>query len=124
MIKTILMALSLAGQSAPAPLTVTPAQFAQALQGVVGQRYEGGVTIARIFAEDRTLVIVLDGPPGWRTAMNAAQVSALFTGSFCEDAEFNYFVDGNTMRVDTTVAGAEFRPGPIIRGCATSEGTQ
>lgn len=118
MIQTLLLALLLAAQDAPAPATPTPAQFAQALQGVVGQRYEGGVTIARIFAEGRTLVIVLDGPPGWRTAMNAEQVSALFTGSFCEDSEFNYFVDGNTMRVDTTVAGAEYRAGPVIRACS------
>ena len=117
MIRTLLLALLLAAQEAPAPVTLTPAQFAQALQGVVGQRYEGGVTIARIFAEDRTLVIVLDGPTGWRTAMNAAQVSDLFTGSFCEDSEFNYFVNGNTMRVDTTEGGGGHRPGPIIRGC-------
>lgn len=121
MIKTMLMALSLAAQSAPGPaperIALSPAQFAQALQRVVGQRYEGGVTIARIFAEDRNLVIVLDGPAGWRDAMSAAQVSALFAGSFCEDAEFDYFVDGNTMRVDTTEAGAAGRAGPIIRRC-------
>lgn len=117
MIQTLLIALLLAAQGAPAPATLTPAQFAQAMQSVVGQRYEGGVTIARIFAEDRTLVIVLDGPAGWRTALNAAQVSELFTTSFCEDAEFNYFVDGNTMRVDTTEGGGAYRPGPIIRGC-------
>ena len=63
MIRMLLMALLLAGQSAPAPVTLTPAQFAEALQTIVGQRYADGVTIARIFAEDRTLVIVLDGPP-------------------------------------------------------------
>ena len=121
MIRTLPIALLLAAQPAPgpapAPVALTPAQFAQALQGVVGQRYEGGVTIARIFAEGRTLVIVLDGPAGWRTAMNAAQVSELFTGSFCEDSEFNYFVDGNTMRIDTTESGGANRPGPIIRSC-------
>jgi hypothetical protein len=117
MINTMLVALSLAIQSAPAPVVLSPAQLAQALQGVVGQRYQGGVTIARIFAEDRNLVIVLDGPPGWRDAMSAAEVSQLFTGSFCEDAELDYFVDGNTMRVDTTEAGAAGRAGPIIRRC-------
>jgi hypothetical protein len=124
MIQTLLMALLLATQSAPAPVTLTPAQFAEALQGVVGQRFEGGVTIARVFAEGRTLVIVLDGPAGWRDAMDAGQVSALFTGSFCEDADFDYFVDGNTLRVDTMVAGAAGRPGPIIRACGPAQGTQ
>lgn len=117
MIWTMLAALSLAAQNAPAPVAPSPAQFAEALQGIVGQRYEGGVTIARIFAEDRNLVIVLDGPVGWRDAMSAAEVSRLFAGSFCEDAELEYFVDGNTMRVDTTEAGVAARAGPIIRRC-------
>jgi hypothetical protein len=124
MIGTLLMALLLAAQPAREPITLTPAQFAAALQGMVGQRFEGGVTIARVFAEDRTLVIVLDGPAHWRDAMTAEQVSALFTGSFCEDSDFDYFVEGNAMRVDTTVAGTAGRPGPLIRTCAPAPGTQ
>ena len=73
MIETLLLALALAGQAAPAapaapePVAVTPAQFAQAIQGVVGQTYEGGVSISHIYAEGQIVVIVLDGPAGWRT---------------------------------------------------------
>jgi hypothetical protein len=124
MIETLLLALALAGQAAPAapaapePVAVTPAQFAQAIQGVVGQTYEGGVTITRIFAEGQTVVIVLDGPPGWRTAGgSAAQISDIFMGSFCEDRDFEYFVHGNAMRVDTSEAGAALRAGPLIHAC-------
>lgn len=120
MIKTMLMALLLATQGAPAPepVTLSPTQFAEALQTIVGQRYEGGVTITRIFAEDRTLIIVLDGPAGWREAMTAEQVSEIFSSSFCEDSDFNYFVNDNTMRVDTTEGGDASRAGPIVRECA------
>jgi len=112
-----ILALALAAQAAPEPVAVTPAQFAQAIQGVVGQTYEGGVSIARIYAEDQTVVIVLDGPAGWRTSASAGEVSGLFVGSFCENRDFEYFVHGNQMRVDTTEHGAATRTGPVIRAC-------
>jgi hypothetical protein len=116
MIGTLVLALALAAQASPEPVAITPAQFALAIQGVVGQTYEGGVTITRIYAEDPIVVVVLDGPAGWRTA-SAAQISNIFLDSFCEGRDFEYFVRGNAMRVDTTEAGAAGRPGPVIRAC-------
>jgi len=116
MIDTLVLALALA-QAAPEPVAVTPAQFAQAIQGVVGQTYEGGVTISSIYADGPIVVIVLDGPAAWRATLPPAQVSDLFLGSFCEGRDFEYFVNGNQMRIDTTEAGAALRSGPIIRAC-------
>lgn len=119
------LAMAFASQAAPEPVAVTPAQFAQAIQGVVGQTYEGGVTIARIYAEDQTVVIVLDGPAGWRSTASAGDVSNLFIGSFCENRDFEYFVHGNLMRVDTSEGRAALRPGPVIRACpAPAPGAQ
>jgi hypothetical protein len=115
MMETLVLALALA-QPAPEPVVITPAQFALAIQGLVGQSYEGGVTLSRIYAEDRTVVLVFDGPAGWR-ASSASRVPALFIGTFCEDRDFEYFVNGNTMRTDTTEGGAAIRPGPVIRTC-------
>lgn len=117
MIHASILALALVAQAAPEPVAVTPAQFAQAIQGVVGQTYEGGVTISRIYADGPIVVIVLDGPAGWRSTSSAGQVSDLFVGSFCEGRDFEYFVNGNQMRVDTTEGGASIRSGPIIRAC-------
>ena len=121
MIDTLLLALALAGQAAPAapePVAVTPAPFAQAIQGVVGQTYDGGVTIARIYAEGQVVVIVLDGPAGWRNAGgSAAQITDIFMGGFCEGRDFEYFVNGNAMRIDTTEGGGTLRAGPLIRAC-------
>jgi hypothetical protein len=117
MFETLVLALALAAQAAPEPVAITPAQFALAIQGVVGQTFEGGGTITRIYAEGQIVVIVLDGPAGWRTPASAAQASNLFIGSFCEGRDFEYFVHGNAMRVDTTEAGAATRPGPVVRAC-------
>jgi len=121
MIRILLLALALAAQaapSAPQPVALTPAQFAQAIQGVVGQTYEGGVTIARIYAEGQVVVIVLDGPVGWRNAGgSAAQITDIFMGGFCEGRDFEYFVHDNAMRIDTTEGGAALRAGPLIRAC-------
>jgi hypothetical protein len=117
MIDTLILALALAAQAAPEPVTVTPAQFALAIQGLVGQTFEGGGTISRIYAEDQIVVIVFDGPAGWRTPAAAGQSSDLFITSFCEGRDFEYFVHGNAMRIDTTEAGAAGRAGPVIRAC-------
>ena len=116
MIDTLLVALALAAQ-APEPMSVTPAQFALAIQGLVGQAFEGGGTISRIYADGQIVVIVFDGPAGWRTPASAAQTSDLFIASFCEGRDFEYFVHGNAMRVDTSEAGAATRAGPVISAC-------
>jgi hypothetical protein len=117
MIDTLAMALALAAQAGPEPVSITPAQFAQAIQGVIGQTFEGGGTVTRIYADGQIVVIVLDGPAGWRTPASAGQASDLFITSFCEGRDFEYFVRGNAMRIDTTEAGAAGRPGPVVRAC-------
>ena len=117
MIHTMLLALALAAQGGPEPVALTPAQFAQAIQGVVGQTYEGGVRIARIYSEGQAVVIVLDGPPGWRNVGSAEQITNIFMGGFCDGRDFEYFVHGNEMRVDTSEGGTALRAGPPIRAC-------
>ena len=116
MIGSLLLALALA-QAAPEPLALTPAQFAQALQGTIGQTYEGGGTISSIYADGPIVVVVFDGPAGWRATRSAQQTSDLYITGFCEGRDFEYFVNGNQMRVDTTEAGGSLRSGPIVRAC-------
>ena len=127
MIRMLLMALLLAEPKRARAGNAHPRSVRRRrCRTIVGQRYADGVTIARIFAEDRTLVIVLDGPPGWRDAMTADQVSSIFVGeASARKPDFDYFVDGNTMRIDTTV-GRRRRPapGPLVRACSRRAGTQ
>lgn len=126
MIKAMLMALLLAVQSPPAgeAFDLSPAEAAERLQPMVGREYEGGLTVTRIFAEGRTLVFVFDGPRGWRAELSPQEVSDIFTASFCEDQDFDYFVNGNMMRIDTTEGGRDGRTGPLVQHCGAPAPTQ
>lgn len=124
MINPVWAMLLILADPAPQPVTMSAAQFAEAIQGVVGQTYEGGVRIARIHAEDQTLVVTLDGPAGWRQRLSGDNVSRLFIDSFCQDRDFEYFVNGNLMRVDTTEGGSASRPGIVLRACPAAPPAQ
>src|SRR6185369_5079362 len=102
MIPLLILALSFSAQSAPEPITVPPAVFAQAIQTMVGQTYEGGAAISRISAEGPILVVTFDGPAGWRARVSPARIADIFLAGFCEGRDFEYFVNGNLMRVDTS----------------------
>jgi len=116
MLTNFLLALLLA-QQAPAAPGITASQFSGALQGMIGQSFEGGVRIAGIHAEGNILVIVFDGPHNWRATPVSAHFSDIFLSGFCQDRDFEYFVGGNLMRVDTVDGGAGLQQGPIIRSC-------
>src|SRR3954466_8749050 len=100
----MVLALALAAQ-APEPVAVTPAQFAQAIQGIVGQGYDSGTTISRVYAEVQIVVILFDGPAGWRQPGAVAHASDLFVGRFCEGRDFEYFVNGIWRRIGASEAG-------------------
>ena len=117
MINAMLLALLAAAPPAPPSSSLTPQSLSGALQTMVGQTYEGGVRLAGVRAEGDTLVLVLDGPRGWRRTLSSQQTSDLFLDSFCQDRDFEYFVHGNLMRVDTIEGGADTRPGPVISAC-------
>lgn len=119
MSNALLLALLATAAAPPAqpPSSLTPQSLSGALQTMVGQTYEGGVRLAGVRAEGDTLVLVLDGPRGWRRALSPLQTSDVFLDSFCQDRDFEYFVHGNLMRVDTIEGGADSRPGPVINAC-------
>ena len=122
MIQAMLMALLLAAQApAQPPITLSPAALAEGMQQLVGSRYEGGITITQIYTEGRTLVVVVDGPAALHE-MSAERASGFVLNGFCRGSPVEYFVDGNAMRVDTTVAGRAKRMGPTVTRCPDSEG--
>jgi hypothetical protein len=120
MFKTMMLALLLAFQAAPAAaqeVDLNAAQFAGALQGMVGQTFEGGLFIAAIGSEDNILVVTLDGPSGWRGALPSGDASPLFMTGFCEDRSFNFFSGGKSLRVDTLEDGRDRQIGPVVTHC-------
>jgi hypothetical protein len=120
MFRTMMLALSLAFQAVPAAaqeVDLNAAQFAGALQGMVGQQFEGGLFIAAISSEDNILVVTLDGPGGWRGDLPSGDASPLFMTGFCEDSSFNFFSGGKALRVDTLENGGDRRLGPVVTHC-------
>jgi hypothetical protein len=120
MLINMFLALALSQQAPPAAPGITAGQFSGALQGMIGQSFEGGVRIAGIHAEGNILVIVFDGPHNWRATPASAHFSDIFLGGFCQDRDFEYFVGGNLMRVDTVDGGVGLQQGPLIHACPAS----
>lgn len=110
------LALALAGPANAQALDA--AAYAEALQPIVGQVYEGGVRISAIHAEQNILVVVVDGPDGWREGLSERQVSALFMDGFCEDEPPDFFSSGLAIRVDSLDGGQDLRRGPPQLGCS------
>jgi hypothetical protein len=119
MIEAMLAALLTMAQPGGAGSGITPQILAGALQSLVGQHMDHGTTVTRVAAEGQTVVMDFDGPVGWRAGMSPAQISALFLHNFCADRDFDYFVRGQSVRVDSTEGGAAPRTGPLITQCPT-----
>lgn len=126
MLKPVLFALALvavpalpaAAQTAPAPAAQakpTAADFAKNMQGAIGQTFEGGIILKNITAEANTLVLLVDGPAGWRTALSPAEISTALVGGFCGTAP-QFFTTGVTMRVDSLDSG-KLAKGPLVTSC-------
>jgi len=126
MLKPVLFALALvavpalpaAAQTAPAPAAQakpTAADFAKNMQGAIGQTFEGGIILKNITAEANTLVLLVDGPAGWRTTLTPAEISTALVGGFCGTAP-QFFTTGVTMRVDSLDSG-KLAKGPLVTTC-------
>ncbi|MEP9361089.1 hypothetical protein [Sphingomonas sp. KR3-1] len=111
-------ALPVAAQTAPAPAAQakpTAAEFAKNMQGAVGQTFEGGIILKDITSEANTLVLLVDGPAGWRTGLTPVDISNALVGGFCTTAP-QFFTTGVTMRVDS-LDGGKLVKGPVTAKC-------
>lgn len=104
-------------QNSPPAATapVTAAQLASALQNMVGQEFEGGITLHAVASEGNTLVITANGPDGWREGSTRAMLSDALVGGFCSSMP-DYFEFGRTMRVDTIDRKVKWK-GPLVKAC-------
>lgn len=103
----------------PAPrqqVQVTAAFLAERTQDMVGQEFEGGITIHAIAAEGDILVFTLNGPAGWRAGFTADTISALLINGFCESAP-QFFELGVPLRVDSLDGGQGLLKGPLVDRC-------
>lgn len=124
MLKLIAIALALTTVALPAAAQTasgtqakpTAADIAKNMQGAVGQKFEGGITLAAITSEGNTLVLRVDGPSGWRSALSPAEISSALVGGFCSSAP-QFFANGVTMRVDSVDGGQKLIKGPLVTAC-------
>lgn len=91
-------------------------EYAQGLQSLVGSKYEAGLVIQAVTAEQNTLVILIDGPKDFRLGSTAASLSDALLVGLCGSAP-TFFDTGITLRVDTTEAHATLLKGPIVAKC-------
>lgn len=93
----------------------TAADFAKNMQSVIGQTFEGGITVKSVTAEANTLVFVIGGPSGWRAELTEQTISDAMIGGFCKTSP-DFFATGVTMRVDSLDDGG-ILAGPLANAC-------
>ena len=83
----------------------TAADYAARTQYLVGQSY-GPMHVRSVAAENNSVVITVDGPPGWRQNMPSYAMTAHFIDGFCHDGKAaGYFAEGRSLRFDTVEEG-------------------
>ena len=83
----------------------TAADYASRVQYLVGQGY-GPMHVSSVTAESNSVVITVDGPPGWRQGMPSYAMTAHFIDGFCQDGKAaGYFAEGRSLRFDTVEEG-------------------
>jgi hypothetical protein len=86
---------------------------------LLGRDLGDGTVLTAARAEGQMLVLVMDGPPGWRARLYPDGVDQGFLGGFCQGGRSSFF-DGRTLRVDTTEAGANPMRGQVLTACPAS----
>ena len=111
----MLLAAAPAGAQAPAGRVPTIGQYVGILRPMIGSDFGGGVRLAGVEVEGRIIVIVIDGPAGWRPAPEVA--TSLFLDGFCRSEPRGYFAAGYALRVDTLDAGRDLSRGTTVTAC-------
>lgn len=92
--------------------------FVQMLRPMVGRDLGEGARVTSVRAEGQTLVLVFDGPRGWREGLDQAAIAWGFLEQSCSQARGFALFDGTrSLRIDTTEGGSNLIPGQLIRRC-------
>lgn len=79
----------------------------------------GPATLAGARAEGSELVILIDGPSGWRRSLTAERLNAAFFPAYCSNPDARVYFDGTrTVRFDTTEDGGAAQRGVAVASCA------
>lgn len=82
---------------------------------MIGQKFEGGIVIHAIAAEDNALVVTVDATEGWSGMRD--QATDLLLGGLCTAPTAAVFFQSAVLRVDTLDRGADLRQGVPVNHC-------
>jgi hypothetical protein len=109
--------LVLSGCEQPDPGPRDASYVARRLQFMVGHR-QGPVTVTSVEADANVLVVLLEGPRGFRLGNPSFRITAGFLHGFCQVPEAEgYFRDQRRLRVDTREAGGRRIQGSPVSRC-------
>lgn len=116
--RAFLVACMLAGFAGCADPGPPDAQdYARRLQFMVGREF-GPVSLTSVEAEANVLIVLFEGPRGFRGGNPSYRMTAGFLEGFCVTPEAaNYFGDGRKLRVDTREAGGRRIQGSPVSRC-------
>jgi hypothetical protein len=102
----------------PSDPAVVTRVTARTLQRRAGLRI-GGAHLASARAENAALVIVLDGPAGWRGGQTREQLETSLFRGYCLNSDTRFFFNGSrTVRFDTLENGRALISGHAFSSCA------
>lgn len=85
---------------------------------MVGRDLGGGARLTSVRAEGQTLVMVVDGQPGWRTGLDQATIAQAFLDEPCRQPGGYRLFDGTrSLRIDTTEGGRNLLQGQTVIRC-------
>lgn len=85
---------------------------------MVGRDLGDGGRMTSVRAEGQTLVMVLDGRPGWRTGLDQETIARAFLEDPCSPpGGFKLFNGTRSLRIDTTEGGGNLIQGQVITRC-------
>jgi hypothetical protein len=102
----------------PAGQGLTMDTMVEILRPMVGRDLGDGAKVTSVRADGQTLVMVMDGRPGWRTGLDQTTFAwAVLEGACDRPGGFRLFDGTRTLRIDTTEGGNNLIQGQIISRC-------
>jgi hypothetical protein len=104
--------------SGPVGQGLTIDTMVEMLRPMVGRDLGDGAKITSVRAEGQTLVMVMDGRPGWRAGLDQATLNGVLLDDPCSrPGGFRLFDGTRSLRIDTTEGGRNLTRGEAIRHC-------
>lgn len=119
MFKRLFLGLFVMFFATPAMAQLTAQEFAGRLQPMVGKPLgDTNITVFAVRAEGNVAILTLNSPD-WQN--ERANVTEVFTRTFCGDDENSPFFSKMQMRIDTLLNGKDLVTGEVVEKCPPAQ---